>query len=372
MKVICIFINIVFLNITIQWGSRQNKQPEEKKDLYGILELNKRASQEDIKSQYRKLTRKYHPDKKDGNLEKFRDISEAYEILSDSNKRRIYDTRGYEAAKNSNSPNGQNEDEDDVFSSFFGGRMRKENKMDDQRIKIRVGLSDLYSGKEFFFKFSKNIICPHCRGSGAESDDDVQVCQKCGGNGIIIERQQLGPGFVQQFQRTCPKCGGKGKTVTKSCNVCKSEKIIPTIEEMNIYVEKGMSNGQEITYEDAADESPDKRAGNLVFIINEIKHNLFKRDGNNLSTEMTVSLKEALLGFTKELTHLDGRKVKIQREEVTQSGFIIKLKGEGMPVHQRSGEFGDLLVKINVEFPKELSEDKILIAESLFARRSNW
>lgn len=372
MKVICIFINIVLLNMTIQWGSRQNKQPEEKKDLYGILELNKRASQEDIKSQYRKLTRKYHPDKKDGNLEKFRDISEAYEILSDSNKRRIYDTRGYEAAKNSNSPNGQNEDEDDVFSSFFGGRMRKENKMDDQRIKIRVGLSDLYSGKEFFFKFSKNIICPHCRGSGAESDDDVQVCQKCGGNGIIIERQQLGPGFVQQFQRTCPKCGGKGRTVTKSCHVCNSEKIIPTIEEMSIYVEKGMSNGQEITYEDAADESPDKRAGNLVFIINEIKHSLFKRDGNNLSTEMTISLKEALLGFTKDIIHLDGRKVKIEREEVTQSGFIIKLKGEGMPIHQRSGEFGDLLVKINVEFPKELSEDKILIAESLFARRSNW
>jgi len=244
MKVVFILYFSTFcLSFVNSWGSR-NKQPEEQKDLYKLLELGKNAKIEEIKKQYRLLTRKYHPDKPTGDKEKYTEINEAYEILSDPNKRRIYDTRGYEAAKRADLHDQQ--DDGDIFSSFFGGQMRKEKKMDDQRIKIRVTLSDLYNGKELSFKYTKNIICPHCRGTGAESDEDIHVCQKCGGQGVILERQQIAPGFIQQFQKQCPKCGGKGKTVTRGCHICSSNRIVPTYEEMSVYIEKGMSEGQEI------------------------------------------------------------------------------------------------------------------------------
>lgn len=240
-----IIISISLLSLTNSWGNRnRQQQEEEKKDLYKLLELTKRATQEEIKSQYRKLTRKYHPDKKDGNKELYTEINEAYEILSDPNKRRIYDTRGYAAAKKADAQ--QDEDEGGIFSSFFGDRMKRENKMEDQRIRLRVTLSDLYNGKEYQYKYTRNIICPHCRGSGAESDNDIHTCNKCNGQGVILERQQIAPGFIQQFQKECPKCGGKGKTITKGCHVCQSNKIVPSIEEMSVYVEKGMNDGQEI------------------------------------------------------------------------------------------------------------------------------
>lgn len=236
---ICIFSNIN------SWGGgfrNQEKGPE--KDLYKVLELTKRASKEEIKKAYRTLTRKYHPDRNPEYKDKFTEINEAYEILSDQNKRRVYDSKGYQAAKSAGLE--QEHDDTDIISSFFGGGGRRVNKMDDQRIKLKVSLSDLYNGKELSFKYTRNVICPHCRGTGADSDDDIQVCDKCAGQGVILERQQLAPGYIQQFQRTCPKCGGKGKTIRRGCHVCSSNKIIPSLEDMSVYVEKGMIDGQEI------------------------------------------------------------------------------------------------------------------------------
>lgn len=243
-----IVIIISILTLSFSWGGRGSNRHEKgpEKDLYKILEITKRASKDEIKKAYKKLTRKYHPDKNPDNKDKFVEITEAYEILSNSNKRRIYDTKGYQAAIDSSNNNDDNNDMD-IFSSIFGGgRMRKENKNEDQRIKLKVTLNDLYNGKEYNYKYTRNIICPHCRGTGANSEDDIKVCTKCGGQGIIMERQQIAPGYIQQFQRQCPKCNGQGKTISKSCNVCNKNKIILSIEEMSVFVEKGMSDGQEI------------------------------------------------------------------------------------------------------------------------------
>ena len=124
--------------------------------------------------------------------------------------------------------------------------MKHENKHDDVRIRLRVSLKDLFIGRELNFQFSKNVVCPHCRGTGADSENDVTQCNRCGGQGVILERQQIAPGFVQQFQRQCPKCNGKGKIISKKCHVCSGDKIVPGLEELSVYVEKGMKDGQEI------------------------------------------------------------------------------------------------------------------------------
>lgn len=221
------------------------KQKEEQKDLYKILELEKKATKEEIKKQYRKLSRKYHPDRNPDSKELFTDISEAYEILSDTKKRRVYDTKGYSAAKNYGD-NDQGHDDMDILSRFFGGGMRRENKLEDMRIKMKVSLKNLYIGKEFSFKYTKNIICPHCRGVGADSDRDIHTCSKCGGQGVVMETRQLAPGYIQQFQKQCTSCGGKGRVINKTCHVCNGDKIIPSIESLSVYIEKGMKNGQEI------------------------------------------------------------------------------------------------------------------------------
>lgn len=244
---VLLIASISFLSLVSCWGfggGQQERKKGPEKDLYKVLEITKRATKEEIKKAYRTLTRKYHPDRNPEYKEKYTEINEAYEILSDQKKRRVYDTRGYQAAKSADSQ-GDNDDVD-LISSFFGGGGRRMNKNEDTRIKLKVSLKDLYNGKELSFKYTRNIICPHCRGTGADSDDDIKVCEKCQGQGVILERQQIAPGYIQQFQRQCPKCGGKGKTIRRSCHVCSGNKIVPNIEDMSIYVEKGMTDGQDI------------------------------------------------------------------------------------------------------------------------------
>ena len=245
--VLIVIICLTTIKFGNSWGwggGEEPKRKEVKKDLYKILELTKKASKEEIKKQYRKLTRQFHPDRNPEHREKFTDVNEAYEILSDPKRRRVYDTKGYTAAKEFN-PNNQESNDNDILSRFFGGQ-RRENKMEDFRIKLKVSLKDLYIGKEFDYKYTRNVICPHCRGSGADSDEDIHKCTKCGGQGVVIEKRQIAPGYIQQFQKHCPSCGGKGNVIKKQCHVCQSKKIRPSIEELSVFVEKGMKNGQEI------------------------------------------------------------------------------------------------------------------------------
>lgn len=243
-----IFILLLLILILVHnyccWGFNKN-QNNENKDLYKVLELTKKASKEEIKKQYRKLTKIYHPDKNPESKSLFTEISEAYEILSDPKRRRIYDTKGYQAAKNIDA-NNQTNDDMDILSRFFGGQIKRDNKMDDFKIKLKVSLKDLYIGKELEFKYTRNIICPNCRGSGADSEEDIQICPKCKGQGVILETRQLAPGYIQQFQKQCSSCNGQGKVIKKECHVCHSQKIIQSIENLSVYVEKGMKNGQEI------------------------------------------------------------------------------------------------------------------------------
>ncbi len=346
------------------------------KDLYKILGVKRDATANEIKHKYRQLSKIYHPDKnksKDAE-EKYKEINEAYEVLHDNKKRRIYDRGGMEAVSRAERGEDEGMDPFDIFGSFFGGggRRHRENRADDLKIKVRTTLKDLYMGKEFEFTYTRNAMCPHCRGSGANSFEDVEKCSKCNGQGSIMETRQIGPGFIQQFQKQCPKCGGKGKIIKKVCTECHGEKIVKTLEEMTLYIEKGMENGAEIKFEEFGEEEPDKDPGNLIFIVEELPDKLFRRENtNNLRYTMEISLKDALLGFDKEITHLDGHKVRVKNEGVSQQGDVIKIKGEGMPIHNK-GDFGDLYVNLKIKFPEKLTQEQKDKLKIFFDGRSYW
>mmetsp|Transcript_17171 Transcript_17171/g.12277 ORF Transcript_17171/g.12277 Transcript_17171/m.12277 type:complete len:210 (+) Transcript_17171:240-869(+) len=202
--------------------------------------------------------------------------------------------------------------------------------------------------------YTRQVICPHCRGSGADNPEDVEICPKCNGQGQVIEKQQIMPGFVQQVQKTCPKCGGKGKKVTSTCHVCGGNKIVRSMDEVLLFIEKGIPDGKEYTYREAADENVDMRSGDVVFRVETLQHAFFTREGNNLKCNVKITLKQALLGFSKEIKHLDGHLIRLKRDKITRPGEVEKILGEGMPIYEYPSDYGDLFVTFVVEFPKEL------------------
>jgi len=225
-------------------------------------------------------------------------------------------------------------------------------------LEFRVTLEDLYIGREIEVAIRNQILCPKCRGSGAEKEEDVKKCTSCGGSGIKITTHQLGPGFVQQMQSTCDKCGGKGKIIKSTCPHCKGAKVVSGEKVLDLVIEQGMSDGQTITFDNAADEHPDHPAGHIIFKIVALPHALFTRQGDNLHYTLHISLLEALVGFEKSIPHLDGHQVKIKNAQITKPGEVIRIAGEGMPQHQFSSQKGDLFAKVIVDFPQFLTQDQ--------------
>ncbi|KAI5667044.1 hypothetical protein M9H77_16897 [Catharanthus roseus] len=346
---------------------------------YEILGVPKNATPEDLKKAYKKAAIKNHPDK-GGDPEKFKELAQAYEVLSDPEKREIYDQYGEDALKEGMGGGGGMHDPFDIFSSFFGGgafgggssRGRRQRRGEDVVHPLKVSLEDLYSGTTKKLSLSRNVICSKCSGKGSKSGASSK-CSGCQGTGMKVTIRQLGPGMIQQMQHACNECKGTGETISDRdrCPQCKGEKVVSEKKVLEVVVEKGMQNGQKITFPGEADEAPDTITGDIVFVLQQKEHPKFKRKHGDLFVEHTLSLTEALCGFQFILTHLDGRQLLIKSKpgEVIKPDQYKAIDDEGMPLYQRPFMRGKLYIHFTVEFPDSLSPDQVKALEAILPPR---
>ncbi|KII89961.1 hypothetical protein PLICRDRAFT_40143 [Plicaturopsis crispa FD-325 SS-3] len=325
-------------------------------DLYKVLDVHRSASEQDIRKAYKKLSKKYHPDKnkEPGAEDRFVEVAHAYEVLSDPEKRQIYDRHGDAGLKAHEG--GQHANPFDMFSNIFGGHQGHQVRRGPTSVtEFEVDLADIYKGHSIDFMIRKRILCDHCRGSGAASDSDIHTCSGCGGSGVKMVRQQIFPGMFAQSQSTCDECGGRGKKIVKKCPHCSGNKVVDHSAHYTLEVVPGMPEGHEVVFEGEGDESPDWEAGDVILRVRSRKDKGgWRRKESTLYWKENIGIDEALLGFDRNVTHLDGHVVRLVREGVTQPGFVQKIVGEGLPIFEQSGH-GDLFIEYNVVLPVELS-----------------
>ena len=314
------------------------------------LQVEKSATTQEIKKAYRKLSLKHHPDK-GGDEHTFQEINAAYEVLSDEDKRKKYDRFGLEGLKDEHHAGGGPEGAD-IFDIFFGGRRRAAprgpQRGEDINHKLNLSLEDLYNGKTIKMAINRSTIV----GTPAE-------CESCDGHGIVLEIRRLGLGMIQQKQRHCPACNGDGCHVNRQ----KERKII------EVSIEKGMRHGEKIVFQGMGDDQPRMDPGNVNFVVQEREHETFKRKGADLLIQKTLSLNEALTGYSFAITHLDKRQIVVQSKPgeiippMTAAGkaFVKMIPNEGMPSRGNPFVRGNLYVHFTVKFPTDgdLSDDAV-------------
>jgi len=351
-------------------------------EYYDRLGVDTGASDKQLKKAFRKMSLKYHPDKNKDNKEeaekKFMQVNEAYEVLSDSEKREIYDRHGEEGVKENakRGGGGGGGGFGDIFDFFGGGGRRRgqqeedegEKRADPIRSDLRVSLEDIYLGKSMPFVVKRQVLCGQCSGSGAQSPSDVEKCRKCKGQGIVMKQQQIGPGMIQQIQSECTKCKGKGKVISRKCATCRGKGVVKGEgDEYNIELEAGTADGEELRFDSAGDDHPDLRAGELVFKVKTHPHSRFDRKLNDLQHHMNISLLESLTGVNRKIKSLDERDVPIERPRVvTKPGDVEVIDGEGMPIPGSSRK-GNLEVDFTVKFPRYLSKEQKEGFRAMFA-----
>jgi DnaJ family protein A protein 2 len=324
---------------------------------YKVLGVEKTAATADIKKAYKRLALKNHPDK-GGDVEKFKEISEAAEVLCDEEKRKLYDKYGKEGVE---SGGGHHESADDIFSMFFGGgrgRRTGPTRGEDIVHPLKASLEDLYNGKTVKLAINRNKLCEECDGRGGKEGAEKE-CPDCHGRGVRVQLRQIGPGMIQQLQSACQECNATGKIIDNKdrCKACSGKKTYKDRKVLEVNIEKGMKHGQKIKFADEADELPGTLPGDVVFVVQEKEHETFKRKGNDLLITETISLTECLCGFTRTITHLDGRVlvVNVAPGSVTKPDQVKCVAGEGMPFHGNPFTKGKLFILFKVEFPESLS-----------------
>lgn len=331
---------------------------------YEVLGVSKSASQDELKKAYRKAAIRNHPDK-GGDPEKFKELGQAYEVLSDPEKRDIYDQFGEDALKEGmGSGSGSVHNHFDIFESFFSGsfgggssrfRASRKKRGEDVVHVLRVSLEDLYNGTTKKLSLSRNILCRKCKGKGSKSGASG-TCYGCQGTGMRVTRRQIAPGMIQQMQHVCSECRGSGDVISDRdrCPQCKGNKVTQEKKVLEVNVEKGMHHNQKITFEGEADQAPDTITGDIVFILQQKDHPKFKRKFDDLYVEHTLTLTEALCGFQFVLTHLDGRQLLIKSNpgEVIKSDHYKAINDEGMANFDKPFIKGRLYIHFDVVFPE--------------------
>ncbi len=355
-----------------------------KRDYYEVLEVPKNASADEIKKAYRKKAIKYHPDKNPGDKaaeEHFKEAAEAYEVLSDAQKRQKYDQFGHAGVGGAAGGGfgGGFSDIEDIFSSFGdifgghfggfgggGGRSRQRvNKGSNLRVKVKLNLSEIVNGVEKKIKVNKYVSCQHCNGSGAENSSSYSTCHTCNGRGQVT---QVTNTFLGQMQSSsvCPSCKGEGKIITNKCVQCAGEGVKRDEEVISINIPAGVSEGMQLSMSGKGNAA--RRGGingDLLIYIEEEAHPDLVREENNLIYNLLLSIPEAVLGTAAEIPTVDG-KVKVKIDGGTQPGKVLRLRGKGVPEVNGYGK-GDLLVNINVYMPETLTKEERKAMEDLQA-----
>jgi len=351
-----------------------------KRDYYEILEVSKSASKEEIKKAYRQHAMKYHPDKNPGDKaaeEKFKEAAEAYEVLSDDDKRARYDQYGHAGLGNSGGGFGQGMTVEDIFEHFgdifggfggfgFGGSSRQRGgrqvtKGANLRVKVKLNLQEIAQGVEKKLKVQKYVSCQHCNGTGADHGSAYSDCSTCHGTGQVTRVTRT---FLGQMQTTaaCPSCEGEGRIIKSKCTFCYGEGIMKDQEVVTVKIPAGVGNGMQMSINGKGNAA--RRGGvngDLLILIEEDDHEELIRDGNDLIYNLYLTFPDAALGSTIEVPTVEG-KVKIKIEPGTQPGKILRLRGKGLP-EVNGYAHGDLLVNINVWIPKILTKDERKIVE---------
>lgn len=356
-----------------------------KRDYYEVLGLAKGASADEIKKSYRKVAMQYHPDRNPGDKgaeEKFKEAAEAYEVLSDADKRAQYDRYGHAGlGSNGRGPGGgMNMDDifsqfgdifgDDLFGSFFGGGRRggggsrsRGVRGSNLRVKIKLNYEEIAKGVTKNIKVKKYVSCSSCSGSGAKDRNSVQNCSTCGGSGQV---RRVSNTFLGQMQTvtTCPTCNGEGSIVTAKCAVCKGEGRVYGEETVTIDIPAGVQEGMQLSVGGRGNAGErGGSSGDLIVLIEEEQHPELHRDGLNVAFELHISFMDAVFGLQAEVPTIDG-KAKIKIPAGTQSGKIFRLKGKGFPA-VNSYEKGDQLIHVNVWTPQHVTPEEKDLLEKL-------
>lgn len=340
-------------------GKEKDDDPDHKK-LYDALGVDKKASQAEIQKTFRKLAMTHHPDR-GGDQEKFKSIQHAYEILSNEEKRASYDKYGEGGDPRGRGGGGM----DDIFGMFGGGGRGggggRRRKGEDVVFPLKVELHELYKGASKKLKLTKNVICGSCKGKGGKDGVSATKCATCRGQGVRLVVRQIGPGMIQQMQMQCNVCDGRGESMADKdkCHDCHGERTVKESKTLEVVISVGMSHGQRVTFRQEADQAPDTEPGDVVVVLQQKEHPVFRREGMNLFMKHKLLLSEALAGFDFKVKHLDGKTLHIKSEDgmVVKPGDIKVIKEQGMPALKSILNFGNLYVEFDVAFPPSRSLD---------------
>lgn len=347
----------------------------EKRDYYEVLGVDRGASADEIKKAYRKKAIQYHPDKNPGDKEaeeKFKEAAEAYDVLSDPQKKARYDQYGHAGMEGAGGFSGGGFSMEDIFSHFgdifsgfgfggFGGAGgssrggRRVHRGSDIRIRVKLSLQEIAHGVEKKVKITKTIPCPTCNGRGAASEADIQTCNRCHGTGVINSVRQTFLGQIQT-QETCPDCGGEGRKIVRPCHDCNGSGLIKSSEEISFKIPAGVAEGMQLTVRGKGNAGRNNGVnGDLLVVIEEEEHPHLIREGNNLIYTLYLSIPDAALGCEAQVPGVDGN-LKVKIDAGTQPGKMLRLRGKGLPDINGYGS-GDLLVYVQVYIPSKLDKD---------------
>ena len=350
-----------------------------KRDFYEVLGIKKNASKDEIKSAYRKLAKKYHPDNKEtGDEVKFKEIQEAYDILYDDQKRAAYDQFGHAAFEQAGGNPGGNPFEggfggfgDDIFSdvinSFFGGGSRRSSRSagphrgNDRIVTMNIEFMDAIKGGTYTISLNVDEKCSRCKGTGAKDPNSIKTCTQCNGRGYVRYQRRSLFGVVES-QEACPTCGGLGKTITDKCPDCSGKGYVRKKKDIDVKVFAGINTGQQIVVNGYGERGVNGgENGNLVVEVNVKPHSVFEREGNDIHIQLPLGFVDAALGTKINIPTVYGE-VELVIPAGTQPGQILKLKGQGVK-DERTGRSGDQFVHIKVVVPTSLTKEQKRVLE---------